>query len=139
MGGVHSANVSGSGGFRTRLGSTPIPRTVEPPWMDDGVNAGASASGASAPDANLRSVTFAEACNRSADDVVSVTSEKPPPQEGLRAVLCLLYHYCPSAASESQTHIPRSCDFESLFAQETQPRTEEPSPVLFHRVAELWA
>ena len=120
------------------MGSTPISRTVDLSRMDESVNAGASSSCASAPDPQLRSVSFTEASGRSADDAVSVTSEKPPPQEGLRAVLHLLYHYCPSAASEAQSHIPRSCDFESLFAQETQPRIEEPSPVLFHSVAELW-
>ena len=137
--GPHSANASGSEGFRARLGSTAIPRSVDPSWMDENVNAGASGSCASAPDPHLRSVSFTEASDRSADDAASVTSEKPPPQEGLRVLLRLLYHYCPSAASEAQTHTLRSCDFKCLFAQETQPRTEEPSPVLFHRVAELWA
>ena len=44
-----------------------------------------------------------------------------------------------SAASEARAHTLRSCDFESLFARETRPCTEELSPILFHRVAELWA
>ena len=121
------------------MGSTPIPRTVDPSWMDDDVNVGASGSRASALEPPLHSVSFAEASDLSADDAASVTSEKPPPQEGLRAVLHLLHHYCLSAASEAQSHTPRPCDFESLFARETQPCIEELSPVLFHRIVELWA
>ena len=136
---LHSANASGSEGSRTRFGTVPIPRTVDPSWMDDEVNVGASGSRASAPEPPLRTVLFSESIDSSEDDTASVMSKKPPSQEGLRSVFRLLYHYCPSTASESQTRTPRSCDFESLFTQETQQRIEEPSPVLFHRVAELWA
>ena len=137
--GPHSASASGSEGSRAGLESTPIPRTIDPSWMNENVNVGASGSSATAPEPPLRSVSFAEANDHSADDAAYVTSEKPPPQEGLRAVLRLLYRYCPSTASEAQTHASRSYDFQCLFAQETQPCIEEPSPVLFHRVAELWA
>ena len=134
----HSANTSGSMGSSVGFGSALTTRTVAPSWMDDSVNAGALfLRGASRP--LLRTVSFAESVNHSTDDTASVTSEKPPPQKGLRSVLHLLYHYCPSAASEMPVRALRSCDFESLFASETQLRVEEPPPILFHRVAEIWA
>ena len=33
----------------------------------------------------------------------------------------------------------KTCEFESLFATEVKSRSDEPPPVLFHRVAELWS
>ena len=134
----HSANASGSMGSSVGFGSTPTLRTVDPSWMDDSVNAGALSSLA-APEPPLHPVSFSESVDHSAIDTASVTSEKPPPQEGLHSVFHFLYHYCPSAASEMLVRASRSCEFESLFASETQPRVEEPPPILFHRIAEIWA
>ena len=86
-----------------------------------------------------RSVSFAESVFHSVDDdAASVSSEKPPPQEGLHSILQLLYQLCPSAASESLTSPDqKACEFESLFATEVKSCLDEPPPVLFHRVAEL--
>ena len=145
---------------RTRASSASLPA-----WLDVSVNEGASFSSAapagrsasveSSPrsvpadpmvrsasvEPAARSVSFAESVFHSIDDdAASVSSEKPPPQEGLRSILQLLYQLCPSAASESLTSSDqKSCEFESLFAMEVKSRSDEPPPALFHRVAELWS
>ena len=55
-------------------------------------------------------------------------------------ILHLLYQLCPSAASKSLTSSDqKSCNFESLFATEIKSRLDDPPPVIFHRVAELWS
>ena len=44
-------------------------------------------------------ISFMETVDCAEDDSSSVSSEKPPPQEGLRVGVRLLFQLCPSAAS----------------------------------------
>ena len=136
-----------------------MPEGVDPAWLDVSVNEGASSLSAAPAGRSAsvgpsprsvpadptvrsasvepvaRSVSFAESVFHSFDDdAASVSSEKPPPQEGLHSILRLLYQLCPSSASESLTSSDqKSCEFESLFAMEVKSRLDEPSPVLFHK------
>ena len=115
-----------------------IPCGVDSARLDDSVNAGASSSSSSAPpEPRVRMVSFAETLECNDDDCASVSSEKPPPQKGLRAVLRLLYQLCPSTASAAPVHSQRACDFEGLFATKSSSRIEELPLVLFHRIPEL--
>ena len=91
---AHPAGVQGSG-VSTVSRTSAVPRGVDPAWIDDSVNVGASSVRSyNVPPA--RTVSFAESVDYAEDDDVS---EKPPPQEGLATVLRLLYQLCPSAAS----------------------------------------
>ena len=135
---VGSANARLAPG--ARVSSALLPEGVDPAWLDVGVNEDASSSSAalagrsvsvepsphSVPadpavrsalvEPTARSVSFAESVFHSVDDsAASVSSEKPPPQEGLRSILWLLYQLCPSAASESSTSSDqKTCEIESL-------------------------
>ena len=130
-------------GNRASAGSSAasVLRGVDLAWLDDLVNVGASSSSSRSapPEPQVHMVSFAESVERADDDCASISSEKPPPQEGLRAVLRLLYQLCPSSASAALVRSQRACDFERLFATESSSRVEEPPPVLFHCITELWS
>ena len=110
-------------------------------WFDDTVPVGASSSRATTaqpPTSAQRVVSFVEELFFENDDLASVTSEKSPPSEGLRAVLRLLFQFCQSAASAAQPPQQEVCDFEGLFgASVSKPVSSYIQTRIFHRVSEL--
>ena len=135
---MHPAGVQAGDRVSAGCGTFAAPRGVDPAWLDDLVNIGASSSVRSSAVPPVKMVSFSESVDRAEDDNVCMNSEKPPPQEGLIAVLRLLYQLCSSAASAPPVRPQRSCDFEGLLAPESLAHVEEPSPVLYHRLVELW-
>ena len=136
---MHPENAQAMVRFGDGSSATSLPHGVDPSWIDDLVNAGASSSRSVPPKPPLRMVSFAETVEQADDDCVCVSSEKPPLQEDLRAVLRLLYQLFPSAASSAPVRTQKACDFEGLFATDSKSQVDEPPPVFFHRVAELWS
>ena len=85
---AHPADVQAGDSVITRGLTSAVPRGVDPSWMDESVNLGASSSVRSCDVPPVRMVSFSESVDHAEDGNVS---EKPPPQEGLAAVLRLLY------------------------------------------------
>ena len=85
--GAHPPGVQAGDRASAGCGTSAVLRGVDPAWLGDSVNFGASSSVHSAADPPVRMVSFAESVDRAEDDNTSVTSEKLPPQEGLSAVL----------------------------------------------------